>query len=100
MSQLAHVIRERNRIETAARKRHEQEMKDVRQDTAYRARMYEDMQAVRVAFMDPAVDSVTIQVPEKYMVQFMKEVYGDEMAEFNVQISGTKAVIRRKLISV
>lgn len=100
MSQLAHVIREKNRIEASARKKREQDMQEVKKDTAYRAKMYDDMQAVRVAFRDPNVESIVIKVPEQYMVQFMKAVYSDEMAEYNVHIDGTEATIRRKMIQV
>ena len=100
MSRLGYVIREKGRLEREERARRAEELKEVRQETAYRAKMVDDMRVVRVALSDPSVKEVTVEIPEKNVPLFMKAVYSDEMAEYTVTIDGTKATIRRRIITI
>lgn len=100
MSRLSQVIKEKNRLEKAEKKRRQMELQDVRQDTAYRAKLYDEMQAVKVMLDDPDVEAVYIEIPERYVTLFARAAYSDEMAEYTLEIDGTRATIRRRLIQI
>lgn len=100
MSRLGYVIREKGRREKEERARRKQEMQEIRKETAYKARLEDDMNVVRVALSDPSVTEVQVEVPQAYVTQFMKAAYGDEMAEYTVIIDGSSATIRRRVIQI
>lgn len=100
MSRLGYVIREKGRLEKEERQRRTRELQEIRQETAYKARLFDDMQVVRVVLSDPSVKDVVVEVPEGYITQFMKALYSDEMAEYTVAIDGTRATIRRRVINI
>lgn len=100
MSRLGYVIREKGRLEKQEAERRKREMQDIRQETAYKARLEDDMGVVKVMLSDPRVSEVRVEVPERYATQFMKAAYSDEMAEYTVVIDGNMATIRRKIIQI
>ena len=100
MSRLGYVIREKGRLEKQEAQRRRQEMQDIRQETAYKARLEDDMGVVKVILSDPNVAEVRVEIPPKYVTQFMKAAYSDEMAEYNVIIDGNKATIKRRIIQI
>lgn len=100
MGQLAHVIKEKGRLEKAERKRRESELRDIRKQTMYRSKMYNNMREIRMLLSDDQVEAVTVQVDQKDMTEFMREVYGDEMSEYSVSVDGNTAVIKRRMLEL
>lgn len=99
MSRISGVLKNRNRVEREDRQRRMAEINAMKTETAYRAKLSEDMQTVMTVLDDPAVESVRITVPGKSMTQFMKAMYSEEMADYQIVQDGDSFIITRRVIN-
>ncbi len=100
MSRVLNVLKNKNKREKINKQRKRQVLASMQLESAYRAKLYDDMEVVRVMLDDNNVESVIIEVPKAYISQFMKAMYGDEMAWCNIsQIDANTFEIGRKMVS-
>lgn len=103
MSQIMNVIKNKNRVDKANKKRRNEELKSMRTETMYRARLSEDFKMVGMILEDSEVESVDIIVDQKQMSLFSKAIYNEELAEFNIvqdEEDGNRFTISRKFVSL
>lgn len=100
MSRISQVIKNKNRREKLARDSKKKELRDMQLDSAYRAKLYEIVTMIEILLDDEEVDKIRIQVPNAHLSKFMKAIYGEEMAIFEViQVENNVFDIGRKVVS-
>lgn len=100
MSMTSQVIKNKNRREKEAKTKRAQEISDMKVESAYRSKLYAEMQRIDLLFDDPDVEGVTVTVPQKYLSHFLKAIYSEEMSEYTViQKDATVFRISRKVVN-
>lgn len=102
MSRISQVLKNRNRIEKARRKRRKEEIENLNDRAAFRARLAIELRKIDFMFTDESVDAVIIEVEESSLVKFGESIYSNEMLEYDVrQVEGkpNEFEIRRKFIA-
>lgn len=99
MSRIISVLKNRNRRERQIRQQQKQALETVRMEMAYKARLHEDLKLVEMILADENVKNVKVTIPQKQVTQFMRALYGEEMAEYDIlQVAGDTFEIGRKII--
>lgn len=99
MSRTGQVIRNKNKREKADRQRKRQRLGAMQLESAYRSKLYYEMQLVKLVLSDYEVSGVKIEIPDKYLTEFMKAMYAEEMAEYSIeQIDSNKFIIGRQIV--
>lgn len=99
MSRISSVLKNRNRVEREDKQRKTAEIQAMKAETAYRAKLYEDMQVITTMFKDSEVEEVRIVIPPNSITQFMKAMYSEGMADYQIQQDGDSFIIRRRVIN-
>lgn len=102
MSRIAEVLRNKNRVEKIRRSRRKDELTELRMDVAFKARLHEELKRIDILFKSDDVESVVVNIPDKFLARFGAALYSGDLAEYNVQqVDGTpnKFYIRRRFIS-
>lgn len=102
MSRISEVIQNKNKVEKLRRTRRKDDMDTLRQESAFKAKLYEDMKRVAYLLEQDEVESVTIEIPSIYQIQFSNAIYSADLAEYNIEQAEGKAnvfYIRRKFIA-
>lgn len=100
LSRVSQVIKNKNRREKLARNARNQELRDMQMDSAYRAKLYEILSNIEILLSDEEVDRVRIEVPDAHLSKFMKAIYGEEMAIFEIiQVDNNIFDIGRKIVN-
>ena len=93
------ALKEKGSIEKRIRDRKQNEIKDIKSESAYRAMMNEDMSEVDKILDEDNVESVEIEIKENNINKFMRALYSEEMASYEVvQILEKEFKLSRKLI--
>lgn len=94
------VIRNKNKREKEARARKRQDLAAIQAETAFKAKLHDDMKYIDVMLQDEEVDKVCIVIPKKYLSNFLKSIYSEEMAQYSInQLDTDKFEIGRKIIT-
>lgn len=100
MSKVIQVIKNKNKREKLDKQRKRQDMASMQLESAYKAKLYDSMGVINLILGDMNVNTVIIDVPSKYLSQFMKAIYSEEMSEYSItQLDSNKFEIGRKLIN-
>lgn len=102
MSRTSEVIKNKNKVEKARKLRRKNEMNVLRDRSAFKAKLYDELRYVEVALQDKDVDAVIITVPEKLLTQFTSAIYSEDLAGYDIeQEEGqfNKFLVRRKFIA-
>ncbi len=100
MSEILSVLKNKNNIEKKERKSREEKVRSLRAEVMFRAKLYEDMKLIDIILTDEEVSEVIIEVPIKYNTQFMKAIFMEEMAAFDIsQVDGLLYKVKRKIIN-
>lgn len=100
LSRTVSVLRNKNKREKQDKMRKRQSLASMQLESAYRAKLYDDMRLVSLMLEDQAVEGIKVTVANNYLSQFMKAIYAEEMSEFSIsQIDNTTFEIGRKLIN-
>lgn len=84
LKQTRAVLRQRKKIEKAARVRRTNELSALKRKTEYRARLFDELRHVEALLQDNDVDSVIITVSDKMLSQFTESLYSDELANYEI----------------
>lgn len=102
MSRISEVIKNKDKIAKLDRQRRQNDLNSLRSDAAYKARLSEDLKMVNLILNDPDVDAVAVKVPNKYLPNFSRAIYAEDLAEYDInQLEEDDAntfVIRRKVL--
>lgn len=100
-SVLKEAIRKKreNKREEAKQKR--EVIQAMRIESAYRAKLHEELNTIDALLQNDEIDSIEITVPEKHLSNFTKAIYSvDELAEYTInQISANQFEIGRRIIN-
>lgn len=101
MSRTSTVIKNRNKVEKSRKARRKNEMQLLRDKSAFKAKLYDELKHVEVMLKDSDVDAVVITVPDKVLAQFSASIYSDELSGYDIeQVDGqpNQFYIRRKFV--
>lgn len=102
MSRTSEVIKNKNKVEKARKARRRNEIANLKNTSAFRARLYDELQHLEVILQDNDVDAAIITVPDKALSMFTTAIYSEDLAGYNieqVENQPNKFYIRRKFIS-
>lgn len=101
MSRVGDVIRNKNKVEKAHRARRKNEMLSLRDKSAFKAKLHDELRHVEAVLDSNEVESVVITVPDKFMYQFNSAIYGEDLAGYDIMQSTeapNKFYIKRKIV--
>lgn len=101
MSKIAEVIKSKNAREKSIKNRRRQELKMLRDKSAFKARLYEELQKVSALINTGEVEGVIVEIPDAYISRFAEAIYSADLAEYDVrQIENdtNKFYIKHKII--
>lgn len=101
MSRTSQVIKNKNRVEKLRKDRRRNEMVSLRNNSAFKAKLYAELQHVDAILEDNDVDALILTVPDKSLAQFSSCIYTEDLAGYNIeQVDGqsNQFYIRRKSI--
>ncbi len=102
MSRISEVIKNKNKIEKARKLRRKNEMISLRDASAFKAKLYDELKHIEVIFEDQDVDAIIITVPDNSIAQFNNAIYSEDLAGYNIEQSKDEPntfYIRRKYIT-
>lgn len=100
MSKVGQVLKNKNKREKEFKQKKNQELSDMRLESAYRSKLYEEMRKIDILLEDETVESVIVDVPNNFLSQFLKAIYSEEMSEYTViQKDTNKFSIGRKIVN-
>jgi hypothetical protein len=102
-SRTAEVIRQKNKSEHDRKVRRKNELAKLKATSAFRARFHEELKKLEIILQDSNVESVVIDVPEKFMSQFESIIYSEDLVGYSViqkDNENNKFYIRRKFIAL
>lgn len=80
--ELIYAIKNKNKNEKDERKRRKQEIDELREDGIFRVALNKDIEIIRTLLSDLDVEHVDIEVNPKYLTNFHRALYFEEMKEF------------------
>lgn len=98
----AQVIQNRNKAEKKRKKLREDEMQILNSQTAFKARLADDLKDIDFILSDPKISSVIVQVPDDKIAEFARSIYTEDLADYDVQQYENQAdmfKISKKLIT-
>lgn len=101
-SQTREVLKNRNKVDKELKARRRSEINNLKNRSAFKAKLYDELEHIEVILQDQDIDAVQITVPDKFMSLFSAAIYDEELAGYDVeQVDGesNKFYIRRKFVS-
>lgn len=95
------VVRNKHKVDKALQARRKNELLNLKQQSAYKARLYDELKHVEVMLQDPDVDAVIVEIPPKMLPQFSAAIYAEDLASYDVRQvddQANKFYIRRKFV--
>lgn len=102
MSRISQVVKNKNRVEKMRKARNKEEMVRLKNQTAYKARLYDELSHVDVILEDNDIDGVKITIPNQMIAQFSNSLYSDDLIGYDVEQvpdEPNSFIIRKKLIN-
>lgn len=100
MSKLIKAIKNSNYAEKKEKKRREENLQRLRTETAYSAKLIEELKLIDKILEDSEVIKISLEIPENQISLFSRAIYREEFIGYNiVQISNNMFEISRRLIS-
>lgn len=100
MSKLLSVIKSKNRISKAAKKRRNEEISNMRALSMYKVKLVDDLKMIKMMLDDNNVDSIKIKIPKEQLTYFLKVMYSEELNEYTItQVDADVFSIGRKEIN-
>ena len=103
MSRTSEVIKNKNKVEKARKARRKNEMLTLRNKSAFRAKLHDELNHVYVLLESGTVNAVVITVPEKILSEFNASLYSEDLAGYIVeQVEGVpnQFYLRSKIIDL
>lgn len=102
MSRLVEVLKNKNKVEKAGRVRRKNEITRLRAQTAFKARLYDELRHIDIILEDKDVEAVIITVPDEMQAYFSEALYSDDLVGYKLeQLAGAsnKFRVEKKFIS-
>lgn len=102
MSRTSEVLKNRNKVEKARKARRKNEMLTLRDRSAFKAKLYDELKHIEIIFEDPDIDAIKITVPDRSLAQFNMAIFSEDLAGYDieqVQDQPNQFYIRRKYIA-
>jgi len=101
MSRTMDVIRNKNKVEKARRKRQINEIHKLRSQSAFKANLHDALKHIEVVLEDKNVKAVLVTVPDNMYYQFSEAIYSEDLAGYDIRQSEKEAnqfFISRKIV--
>lgn len=101
MSRTGDVIKNKNKVEKSRKIRRKNEMLNLRNRSAFKAKLHDELKHVEVILQCADVDAVVITVPDKFSYQFGAAIYAEDLAGYDIeQVEGKpdQFYVRRKIV--
>lgn len=102
MSRITEVIKNKNKVERIRRARRKEELNSLKMDSAFKARLYDELKKIDILLEKEEIESVVIEIPDMFIAKFGAAIYSEDLAEYDVQqVDGApnKFHVRRKFIT-
>lgn len=100
MSQILRVLKNKGSLESARKASRQEKLNRLKMESAFRAKLNEDMALVDLVLQDEDVTSVTIEIDNRHITNFMRSIYTEEMAQYSiVQVNENTFNVARKLVA-
>lgn len=102
MSRVTEVLKNKNKVDKLRRSRRKNEIVRLRQQTAFKARLYDELRHVDVILDDKNVKCVIIEIPDTMQSYFSAALYSDDLVGYDIkQVENTpnKFYIKKKFIT-
>lgn len=94
--QLIRVHKEKDRINKELRRRRNAEIKDIKSNSIFRAKLQSDLDIIATLLLDDSIDSIEVETEAEYATKLDLAMFSSEMAEYNVVKNGTTYSISNK----
>ena len=99
MSQLVDTLRQKNKVEKARKKYRNEELVRLRHQTAFKARLYDELKKIDILLDNKDIEGVIIEVPENYQSFFTEAIYSEDLIGYDIkQLEVNKYLLKKKLI--
>lgn len=101
MSQISEVLKNKNKVEKAQKERRKQNMMELRNNSAFKASLHDELRRIGAILNDEDVDAVVITVPDDQIARFTGAIF-DEITDFDIsQVDGepNKFIVRDKFVA-
>ena len=91
-----------DKAEKKRKKLREDEMQILNSQTAFKARLADDLKDIDFILSDPKISSVIVQVPDDKIAEFARSIHTEDLADYDVQQYENQAdmfKISKKLIT-
>ena len=85
LGRTAGVLRNRNKAEKMRKKFREDEMQILNSQTAFKARLADDLKDVNFILLDPNIQSVIVEVPDDKIPEFARQINTEDLADYEVK---------------
>lgn len=85
MSRTSEVLKNRNKIEKARKARRKNEIVSLRNRSAFKAKMYDELKHIEVMLQDENVNAVIVTVPDRMISAFTEAIYSEDLAGYDIQ---------------
>ena len=100
MSRISSVLKNKNKVERLEKQRRENELTRLKLETAYTAKLNEELRVLDTILTDTEVDKVIIEIPKDLLTMFTRAIYREEMTQYNIIQTGEYTFeIGRKIIN-
>ena len=96
------VYRNKNKIDKALKARRKNEMLNLKNKSAFKAKLYDELKHIEIILQDPSIEAVQVTVPDKVLSQFSTAIYSEDLASYDVtQVEGESNMflIKRKFVA-
>lgn len=101
MSKLGEVIKNKNKVEKLRKSRRRDEIARLRAQTAFKARLYDELKHIDILLEDEDIEAVVITVPDKMQYAFTEALYSEDLIGYDIkqiEDSPNKFIIKKKFI--
>lgn len=96
------VYRNKNKLDKALKARRKNEMLNLKNKSAFKAKLYDELKHIEIILQDPSIEAVQVTVPDKVLSQFSTAIYSEDLASYDVtQVEGESNMflIKRKFVA-
>lgn len=102
MSRLSEVIKNKNKVEKLRRNRRRNEITRLKAQTAFKARLYDELKHIDILLDDDDIEAIIIEVPAAMQSAFGDALYSEDLIDYEItQVDGTadRFYVRKKFIA-
>jgi hypothetical protein len=100
MSKIVRVLRNKNKLERREKARRSEDLARLKSETAFTARLNDEMKVIDAILRDPEVDKVVIEIPDKQLTLFSRAIYREEMTQYSIiQVGDNTFEVGRRIIN-